>query len=274
MLPAKPTILCLSGNDPSGGAGIQADIETLSRHHVHCLPLITLNTIQDSKGIKGIHKTPDDFLLQQAELLNKDIHIDAIKIGMLADIDQIQCVRKIIESVSINSNKDVPVILDPVLSSGLGSEVKQKDFVESLCKQLLPLTFICTPNFPEASKIFSALSGKESDENPENFVREILETGLQHLVITGTHANLESPQVQHWLFQLSSDNNLQMHEFSNARLQYSYHGSGCTLSSAIAANLVQDKSVQESVGNALDFTFMSIQNGYALGKHQLFPNRS
>lgn len=262
----QTTVLCFSGNDPCGGAGIQADIETLAKHQVHCLPLITLNTIQDSKGIQGIHKTPDDFLQQQFELIQKDIHIDAIKLGLLADTEQILCIKNLIKKIP-----NVPVILDPILASGLGSAIKQEDFIKTLCKELLPLSFICIPNFPEAQKLCFALTGK-TEQNMKAIAVGIIESGTKHVLITGTHHDEKNTHVTHGLFNIS-DQELEETEFSNPRLEKSYHGSGCTLSSAIAANLANRKNSHEAVSDALNFTYHSLKTAHSLGKHQLFPNR-
>lgn len=263
------SVLCLSGNDPTGGAGIQADIETLSRHGVHCLPMITLNTVQDSKGIKKIHKTPDHFLLEQFENLKNDIHIDAIKIGMLADIEQINCINNILASMN-----GTPVILDSIFSSGLGSEIKKADFIKAFCEKLLPLSFITTPNFPEAQKMFSAITANNNDETDfEKLSVAMLNQGAQHVLITGTHYKEQASRVTHQLFQFVEEKKLLEKTFTNPRLQHSYHGSGCTLSSAIAANLAKNQGTFDAVSNALNFTFHSLQNAYPLGKHQYFPNR-
>jgi hydroxymethylpyrimidine/phosphomethylpyrimidine kinase len=269
----KPVIACFSGNDPSGGAGIQADIETLGKLSCHSLPLITLNTLQDSKGITNTVKTPDDFLEQQFDALQNDLEITAIKVGMLADVSQIETLEKIIKKSAVDT-----VVLDTVFSSGLGSEQKKPAFVKHFCGKLLPLATLITPNATEAKKIASALNNdNEASENNETNAQFIAKKSGAQVLVTGTHSRETENTIEHHYCYKG-----QHQLFKNERLAQSFHGSGCTLASAITAHLVNSTSagkqmnkedMEEVISKALDFTFNSLKQGQPLGKHQYFPNR-
>lgn len=260
----KKIIACFSGLDPTGGAGIQADIETLAMHNCHCLPLITLNSIQDSQGVYRILPTENLFLKKQFSTLEKDMRIAAIKIGMLANAEQVCFLKKLIATI-----KHIPIVLDPIFASALGTKTASQKHIKQLSQSLLPLCTIATPNSKEAWQIAQSLDASISaSSNIEHVAETILSTGLPYLLITGTHLNENKKNILHYLFTPH-----QIINFRTPRLKGEYHGSGCTLASAIAANIANKMDIKDAVNDALIFTEKSLHQAQALGKHQLFPNR-
>lgn len=266
----KPRILCLSGNDPSGGAGIQADIETLQMHNCHCLPMITLNSAQDSKGVYAISETDPKLLEHQFELLKKDGAIAGIKVGMLASAEQIKYVSALIEKLP-----NVPLVVDPVFGSGLGTPIAKQNHIEAMRYHLLPLASLVTPNTYEASQL-NTEHNAGTDNTFDDDSNAILSTGAKAVLITGTHEK-NKDDINHRLYsQQILQEGITINQpqiFKVKRLSGNFHGSGCTLASAICANLVQGETLVDAVSNALYFTEQSLLKAQALGKHQLFPNR-
>lgn len=260
----KKIIACFSGLDPTGGAGIQADIETLAAHHCHCLPLITLNSIQDSQGVYKIQAVESLFLKKQFKQLQADMNIAAVKIGMLANSAQIEFLSKLLGSLN-----QLPIIIDPIFASALGTNISTKKHIKKLAHSLLPLCTLATPNSKEALQLAQALdSSIKESASLEQIADSILKTGLQNLLITGTHLNENKKTIQHYLFSKH-----EVFTFSNPRLKGEYHGSGCTLASAISANLSHNMTIKEAIMHALTFTESTLNQAQALGHYQLFPNR-
>ncbi len=259
---SKPLIACFSGNDPTGGAGIQADIESIHHFGCHALPLITVNTIQDSQGIQACQATNTHFLKQQFSVLDKDMSVNMIKAGLLGSVEHIDFLSHLLQE------KKLPCVLDTIFSSGLGSMGASDEFISAFCTHLIPRAFIITPNYPEALKI-SACVKLTPSENPEILAKKIAEYFQTHVLLTGTHFENHT-KVHHFL---AFPHNNTTHSYTYPRLQANYHGSGCTLSSALAALLAQGKTLTQACELALDFTYQSLLSAQALGQHQLFPNR-
>ncbi|HUL11729.1 MAG TPA: hydroxymethylpyrimidine/phosphomethylpyrimidine kinase [Methylococcaceae bacterium] len=250
-----PVVLCLSGHDPSGGAGIQADIETLSRLGNYPCTVITAMTVQDTRNVRSVLPQREEDFLAQARLLIDDLPVAAVKIGLLGSSAIARAVWEILREL-----RGVPVVLDPILAAGGGTEVAREDLIETLKSQLLPLTTVLTPNTMEARRL---AGGRE---NLDECADELLRLGCDHVLITGTHDSSEAV-INRWY---GPDG---MRAFGWERLPHSYHGSGCTLASALAGFLALGLGMEAAVHKAQKFTWLTLDSGFALGKGQYLPNR-
>jgi len=251
-----PVVMTLSGNDPTGGAGIQADIETLSSMGCHAAPVITTLTVQDTQDIKSYATIETDMLIQQARAVLEDMAIDAFKIGLLGSVETVEAVHTI-----LTDYPDIPVVLDPVLISGGGSNLADDDIIEAMVNLLFPLTTLITPNSTEAR-----LLAPEAD-TLDACAQVLQELGCEYVLITGTHEN--SREV---INRLYGDQQL-LESYHWERLPDSYHGSGCTLASGIAGLLANGMDMPTAVNEAQEYTWESLRQGYRLGMGQLVPNR-
>ena len=252
----KPVVLCFSGHDPSGGAGIQADIEAISAQGCHAATVITALTCQDTRHVQSFKPVDANKLKKQADMLLKDMPISAIKIGMTADVEVVIAIHTI-----LTTHKEIPVILDPVLASGAGSSLSSSELVKAINTYLLPHCQLITPNIPEAFTL------SNSSDNTEAAADILLEMGAEHVLITGTHA--KSTLVEHYLYHA----NKPQQQFQNTRLAHEYHGSGCTLASSIAAFIAKGLSTSQAVKNGLDYSYQTLQHAHAPGHGQWLPDR-
>ena len=255
MKATRPIVLCFSGHDPSGGAGVQADIETIISHQCHPASIITTLTEQDSRNVKKLIPQQAEHIISQAETLLSDFGIAAIKIGLIGHPDTAKVIAQILRLCP-----GIPVVLDPVLAAGGGAELAGQTLINVIVEQLLPLTTVLTPNSEEARRLSGCVDLIDCG-------RELLGKGAQHVLITGTHEN--SAQVHNRLFM--SDNLSET--FTWERLPHSYHGSGCTLASAIAALLAQGLDVFTAVNEAQEYTWQALAAAYQPGQGQYHPDR-
>lgn len=251
----RPIVLCFSGHDPSGGAGIQADIETVFSHCCHPASIITALTEQDSRNVKKLIPQHPDDIIRQAETLLGDFKVDAIKIGLIGDAGVARAIADILLQCP-----DIPVVLDPVLAAGGGSDLAGQELIDTLLERLLPLTTILTPNSEEARRL-------SAQQELSACAHRLQAKGADYVLITGTHE--DSEQVHNRLFMPDNLNET----FTWERLSYSYHGSGCTLASAIAALLAQGLDMFTAVNEAQEFTWQALASAYKPGHGQHNPNR-
>ena len=253
--PGLPVVMCFSGLDSTGGAGIQADIETIISMNSHPAPIITTLTVQDSQRLSHYQPT-DSIIIEQARAVLEDMPVSTIKVGMLGNIEQIEN----LQSLLLDYPK-IPVILDPILRAGGGGEMMETDGADALCELLLPLTSIITPNADEARQL-----APEAD-NLDACAQKIMDYGCEIVLLTGADeatANVEN--------RLYGDNRLQ-EVFSWQRLPHSYHGSGCTLSACIAALLAHGLEPFTAINEAQEYTWETLNHGWRPGMGQYFPNR-
>jgi len=251
-----PVVMTFSGHDATGGAGIQADIETLVSMGCHATTVITAITVQDTQNVKAFYPTDTTLLISQARAVLEDIPVAAIKIGMLGNIANIEAIHTILKDYP-----NIPVIFDPVLHSGGGDPLSTDNMKEAIISLLLPLTTVITPNSIEARLLAS-----EAD-NLEACGQELLDYGCDFVLITGSHES--SPAVTNTLL----GNHRLLETFSWERLPYSYHGSGCTLASAIAGLLAQGLEPFTAIHEAQEYTWDTLNHGYRIGMGQHIPNR-
>lgn len=251
-----PVVMALSGSDPTGGAGIQADIETLASMGCHCAPVITAITVQDTRGVMRYQETEPSLLIEQARAVLEDMPVKAFKIGMIGSVQNVESIHTLLLDYP-----HLPVVLDPVLAGGGGGHLANDEIIAAISSLLLPQTTVLTPNSEEAR-----ILAPEAD-SLDACGHELLELGCEFVLITGTHEN--TPQVENRLYA----EHRRLETFTWQRLPYSYHGSGCTLASAIAGLLAQGLEPFAAIHEGQEYTWESLNHGYRSGMGQLIPNR-
>jgi hydroxymethylpyrimidine/phosphomethylpyrimidine kinase len=255
-----PIVLSFAATDPTGGAGIQADLLTLSSMGCHALTVVTAITVQDTAGVEDVLAIDADWVSDQARVLLEDMPVAAFKIGLVGSVENCAAIAEV-----VSDYPDVPLILDPVLASGRGDEMATEELIEAMREMLIPQTTIITPNSLEARRL--ADDGGDEERSLEDCAKRILEMGCEYVLITGTHEN--TPQVVNTLYGpqgvIRSD--------SWQRLPGSYHGSGCTLASAIAATLANGLDIPEAVREAQEYTWQALNAGFRPGMGQHIPDR-
>jgi hydroxymethylpyrimidine/phosphomethylpyrimidine kinase len=257
-----PIVLVFAASDPTGGAGIQADITTLTSMGCHPLSVITAVTIQDTMGVEDVMPIDAEWVTDQARCVLEDMPVAAFKLGVLGSMEVITAVAEV-----VSDYPEVPLILDPVLASGRGDELASDEMIHALHEMLIPQTTIIIPNSSEARRL--ALDDRIEDDNPDlpECARRLLATGCEYVLITGTHEN--TPQVVNVLY--NQDGVLRSDTWD--RLPGTYHGSGCTLASAIAATIANGLSVEEAVKDAQEYTWQTLKTAFRPGMGQHIPDR-
>lgn len=253
----KPYVLCFSGLDPSGGAGLQADIQTLTHFGVHACPIITANTAQNLSTVDAVWPTPAEHVERAARLLLDELPIAAVKIGLIADASSLGIVEQVLRQLP-----HTPVVWDPVLRAGNGGDLRAEQLLHTLKETLLPLSHVITPNWPEAQSLAGATGTRDE------LAQRLQQLGAEYVLITGTHDDSDE-QVTNSLYSKTSP---AMHS-TWPRLPGEYHGSGCTLASAIAAGLAQGSSAPDAVQQAQHYTWQALKRAYRPGNSSCFPNR-
>jgi hydroxymethylpyrimidine/phosphomethylpyrimidine kinase len=262
-MPANPpAILVFAANDPSGGAGIQADILALASMGCHPLPIITGITVQDSSRVEALLTMDAKWVDDQARCILEDMPIAAIKLGLMCSVEIIATIAEI-----VSDYPDVPLILDPVLASGGGDELSSEDMISALNELLLPQTTLITPNTHEARRLVQEITGSDDELDFDACAKHLLETGCEYVLITGTHHH--TPEVINTLYDKSGI----IRADRWPRLQGSYHGSGCTLASTCAALIAQNDNLSEAVHEAQEYTWQTLNAGFRPGMGQFIPDR-
>lgn len=253
----KPNVLCFSGLDPSGGAGIQADIEALFSCGCHCLPIVTTLTVQDTRNVISSHPVEPTLLIAQARAILEDIPVQAFKIGLLSHNRTVEVIHTL-----LTDYPDIPVVLDPVIRAGGGYVFPGDNMLDAFNSLLLPLTTVITPNTDELRYL------SPNADCPDACAHELLDRGCEYVLVTGTHDN-----TSHVVNRLYSSHGL-MRTFEWPRLANEYHGSGCTMAACLAGYLAHGLEMSEASQQAQQFTWDSLNNGVRKGMGQLLPNRS
>lgn len=252
----RPIVMSLSGHDPSGGAGIQADIETLHTLGCHAATIVTCLTLQDSSNVSKIQAVDAKWIRQQAKIILADYPVKAFKIGLIGSLENVDAIAQIVKQ-----HKNIPVILDPILAAGGGKKLSSARLAEAMMKKLLPHTTLITPNIPEAQQL-------TKQQERKNCAKIFTQHGCRYTLITGTHD--DSKHVSNTLYKQGKCINTQRWP----RLPHVYHGSGCTLATAISAYLSQGIDIEEAVQKAQNFTWNSLAQATQLGKGQHIPLRN
>ena len=247
------TVLLFSGLDPSGAAGVAADIETINQFGVTPLPIITTLTAQNTQQVLSLEATKNSLLELQFKLINEDIEFNTVKIGLLGSLTQVKIISKLLRDKS-----GVNIVLDPVISASTDDVLSTNEMIDVMKKELIPLCLILTPNLAELNALAPGLGEKSAVSSLEcPWV----------LVTTSDSSEIE---IEHRLYHNS---NLKR-KFTYKKLAGQYHGSGCTLSSAIAALVALDVPVEDACEKALDYTYQSLLSAKKVGKMQYHPNRT
>jgi hydroxymethylpyrimidine/phosphomethylpyrimidine kinase len=263
----RPCVLVFSGHDPSGGAGISADIEAIAAQGAHALPVITALTVQDNDHVYAVHAVDAQIILQQAMTLVAKIEIAAVKIGIVGHAKNALAIASFIAQLQARQ-PDLPVVLDPVLASGKGDALALDEAIASL-QPLLKVATLITPNLPEAARLarggLGGLGGL-GGHDARGQAQFLLQGRCRNVLIKGGHGSDE--QVCNQWF----DSNGQR-DWLWPRLPGEFHGSGCTLAAAIAGQLAIGVDMQTALQLAQEFSQRSLQLAYAIAPGQLIPAR-
>lgn len=251
-----PVVMVFAGCDSTGGAGIQADIETLASMGCHAAPVITAITVQDTQQVQGYTAIDAALIVAQARAVLEDMPVAAFKIGMVGSVENVEAIHTLLQDYP-----DVPVVLDPVRAAGGGGELADEEVVDAMVTLLFPLTTVLTPNTLEARAL-----APEAD-TLDACAQEILESGCEFVLITGAHENTAA------VINTLYGNRRQLESFSWERLPASYHGSGCTLASAISGLLAHGMEPFTAIHEAQEYTWETLKHGYRIGMGQYLPNR-
>lgn len=243
-----PIVLTFAASDPTGGAGLQADLLTLAALGCHPLSVLTALTVQDTSGVEHLETVRAELVTRQARRVLAGTDVAAFKVGVLGSAENVRAVAAI-----ARERANVPLVLDPVLASGRGDPLASDAVLNAMLELLVPRATVVTPNTLEARR----LGGTQ----------RLLELGARYVLITGTHE--PSAEVINKLYDAGG----LVREDRWQRLEGSYHGSGCTLASAIAAGLAKGRGVEEAVREAQEFTWRALATGFRTGAGQALPNR-
>lgn len=245
-------LLTIAGSDSCGGAGIQADLKTFSAHQVFGMSVITAVTAQNTQGVFAVQDISPEIIQKQIEVIFDDITVDAIKVGMVSRTETIKIIAETLSKYPIDN-----LVIDPVMVSKSGFHLLQPEAKEALIKYLLPMATVATPNLPEA-EVITGLSISTVDDM-HKAVQLIYNMGPKYVLIKGGHLEGEAIDILY-------DGN-DFNYFNSPRIATkNTHGTGCTLSSAIAANLGKGFSITEAIAMAKNYITKAIENSFSIGK--------
>ncbi len=247
--------LTIAGSDSGGGAGIQADLKTFAALGVHGLSTITAITAQNTRGVSAIHPVPLKHLRAQLDALFEDFSIQAVKTGMLGDAKTTRCIAR-----ELTRHKPAWLVVDPVMIATSGARLLDRDAVRVLRDELIPLADVLTPNLPEAE----ALLGTEirNARETERAGRVLIELGAKSVLLKGGHARGRE------VVDLFADAHGTL-EFRHPRLKMQAHGTGCTLSAALAAELAKGAAPRIAARHAIHFVQRALRDAYRPGSGDL-----
>ncbi|MDD3839122.1 MAG: bifunctional hydroxymethylpyrimidine kinase/phosphomethylpyrimidine kinase [Clostridia bacterium] len=244
-------VLTIAGSDSSGGAGIQADLKTFSAHGVFGMSVIVAVTAQNTQKVVDVQDIKPDIIGKQIDAIFQDIEVDGVKIGMVSQIDSIKVIADRLKRYKPNN-----IVLDPVMVSKSGYSLLNPQATDTLIKELLPLAWIVTPNIPEAEKIIDRkISTLEQMERAAKIIRQM---GPKNVLVKGGHLSGDSIDV------LYDGEDVIYLEQKRVKTKNT-HGTGCTLSSAIAANLALGMDVMTAVKRAKEYITVAIKHSLAIG---------
>ena len=259
-LPRRACVLLFAGADPSGGAGICADLQAIAAAGAHALPVVTVLTVQDNNRVHAIHPVPVEQVRAQAEALIAAIPIAAVKIGIVGSRANALCIAALLTQLR-TMRPDLPVVLDPVLASGHGDALTREDALSVIAPLLAHATLI-TPNLPEAAALCPDAAG------PEAQAAALIARGATHVLIKGGHGEAQMI-VNQWFGADGATRTWQ-----SARLPGQFHGSGCTLASAIAGRLAIGDTMHAAIDAGLAFCDAALAQAFAIAPGQAIPARS
>lgn len=254
----RPSVLVFAGADPSGGAGICADVQAITALGAHPLSVITVLTAQDNDKVQAIEPVSSDMVRRQAQVLIDKIDIVAVKIGIIGSRANAEAIAELIGLLRLQKPQ-LPVVLDPVLASGHGDALATEDPLLIL-NSVLPLATLVTPNLPEVAMLCTG------DRRAESQADSLMQRGCRNVLIKGGHA--QGDKVTNRWFGLDGSRS-----WSWPRLPGAFHGSGCTLASGIAALLAQGQSMAQALDGGQAYCQAALERAYAIAEGQSIPNR-
>lgn len=253
---AVPLVMVFAGNDPTGGAGIQADIEALASMGCQAAPVITAVTVQNTHDVVAYSAMSAILVIEQARAVLEEMPPAAFKIGMIGTRENAEAIHTLLREYP-----NIPVVLDPVLSAGGGHPLADASLQDAMISLLLPLAMVLTPNSLEARMLAPGADTLDA------CAQQLMDQGSEFVLITGTHE--ATPEVVNTLY----GNRRRLESFTWERLPNNYHGSGCTLSSALAGMLAHGLEPFTAVYEAQHYTWETLKYGYRIGKGEYLPNR-
>ena len=249
-------VLIIAGSDSGGGAGIQADIKSVTGLGGYAMTAITALTVQDTKGVHEIYDVPTDFIMDQIRVVVQDIGVDCIKTGMLHRVEVVEVVSQAIQQYA----RQVPIIVDPVMIAKGGATLLEQSAIGAIKELIIPYTTLLTPNIPEAS----ALAGIEITTPEEAIVaaRKLSELGPESVMITGGHLNSHIGIVSDVV--LYADDSIEIFESKRIETRHT-HGTGCTLASSIATGIAGGAGMREAIVQARHYVYQAILNAPGFG---------
>jgi len=251
-----PVTLVFAGNDPTGGAGIHADIEALASMGCHAACAVTCIAIQDTHDVKRIAPLDAHVFIEQSRAILEDMPVAAIKIGLLGSLDIIYAIHALLDDYP-----DIPVIMDPILKAGGGTRLCDDTMIAAMKSLLFPRVTVLTPNSPEARQLVP------NADSLDACGMALLDSGCAYVLVTGTHEQTDD------VTNLLYGNHRRLEAFSWKRLPDHYHGSGCTLSASIAGLLAHGHEPMSALREAQQYTWQTLKHGYHAGHGQMLPNR-
>ena len=268
MTPTPPCVMTFAATDPSSGAGLQADILTLASIGCHPLSVVTGITAQDTVGVESVMALDSDWVNDQARTILEDVEVAAFKLGLLGSVENVAVIAEIVADYP-----NVPLLIDPVLTSGRGDELANEEMQAAMSELLFPQATLITPNSLEARRLAFYDDNEEvKNTSLDEAALRLLEMGSEYVLITGTHER--TSDVVNALYGAASQaSNALIKAYHWERLPGSYHGSGCTLTSAIAACLAHGLSMEEAIQEGQEYAWQTLKNGFRPGMGQFIPDR-
>ncbi len=255
--------MTFSATDPSSGAGLQADVLTLASIGCHPVSVLTGYTVQDTTGVENLMPLDAEWVNDQARTILEDVKVSAFKLGVLGSVENIAVVAEIMADYP-----EVPLLIDPILTSGRGDEFSNDEMQAAMCELLFPQATLITPNSIEARRLAFYDEGDEVKYSSlEESALRLLAMGTEYVLITGTHER--TTDVVNTLYGTEG----LIREYHWERLKGSYHGSGCTLTSAIAACLAHGLTIQEALQEAQEYSWQTLKNAFRPGMGLFIPDR-
>lgn len=257
-----PNVMTFSATDATSGAGLQADVLTIASLRCNPLSIVTGVSVQDTIGVKGLTAINAEIVNDQTRTILGDMEISAFKCGLLGSVENIRIIAEILEDYP-----EIPLIIDPVLASGRGDDLVNAEIMKAMLELLFPKSYLITPNSHEARRM--VIEGNENleDLSIDLCAERLKLLGCKNILITGTEDTTE--KVINTLYEKSGTVN----PFYWDRLPEAYHGSGCTLASAVSAYLALGFNLNKAVEQAQIYTWESLKNASKLGKGQYIPDR-
>ncbi len=249
-----PKALTIAGSDSGGGAGIQADLKTFLALGVYGSSVITAITAQNTKEVTAVHNIPLDIIEKQVDAVLSDIRADAVKIGMLSTSNIIKTIAKKLKSYNVKN-----IVLDTVMVSASGAKLLEDSAIDTLKKELIPMALVITPNIYEAEVLIK--SKIKALEGMKKAAKEIIKLGCKSVLVKGGHLNISDNKIIDIFYDGKT-----FIEIKNKKINKTGHGTGCTLSSAIAANIAKGMELKEAVKNAIDYVHKALEKGFKVGE--------